>query len=126
MTKSPYLITKIIDRDAQRDIAYAKVRYGENNWFQHNDIPITSNIEVLFNYFKSGAQIIITTSRCESEKDYIIKFLKKNNIQVKDVICDCFHSPRVIINDFAETNPYPSCSAINLPRNGDLKNYIIL
>ena len=27
------------------------------------------------------------------------------------------HCQRVIINDFARSNPYPSCSAINIPRN---------
>ena len=29
------------------------------------------------------------------------------------------HCKRVIINDFAKSNPYPSCEAINLPRNFD-------
>jgi hypothetical protein len=33
------------------------------------------------------------------------------------------HAARVIINDFATTNPYPSGMAITLPRNASLKDY---
>lgn len=116
---------KVIFSDFDGTLVQNKGRFGDNNWFNHNDIPILSNIEVLYNQYKSGAQIIITTSRCESEKEYIINFLKNYKIELKDVICDCYHSPRIIINDFADTNPYPSCSSINLPRNGDLKKYLI-
>ena len=30
---------------------------------------------------------------------------------------------RVIINDYADTNPYPSCSSISIERNGSLKSF---
>ena len=33
------------------------------------------------------------------------------------------HSPRVIVNDFANTNPFPSCNAISMPRNGNIEDY---
>ena len=26
-------------------------------------------------------------------------------------------------NDFANTNPYPSCNAISIPRNGNIEDY---
>ena len=35
------------------------------------------------------------------------------------------HSGRILINDFAATNPYPTSVAINLPRNSkNLKEYL--
>jgi len=43
---------------------------------------------------------VITTARCESEKEYIKGFLNDLGIIVKDVITDLNHSPRIIINDF--------------------------
>ena len=29
------------------------------------------------------------------------------------------HSKRIIINDYANSNPYPSCDSINIKRNSD-------
>jgi len=35
------------------------------------------------------------------------------------------HSQRILINDFAKSNPYPSAAAINMPRNkNDLKELL--
>ena len=35
------------------------------------------------------------------------------------------HCQRIVINDFARSNPYPSCSAINIPRNeNNLKEFL--
>jgi hypothetical protein len=35
------------------------------------------------------------------------------------------HSPRVMINDFSNSNPYPVSEAISIPRNGNLEHYIM-
>ena len=113
--------TYFIDFDGT--LVYNKGKYGDNNWFEKNDKPIINNIELVSDLQKNGATIIITTSRCNSLKNYIEKFLKKYNIVAKEIICDLNHSPRIIINDFANTNPYPSCEAINIPRNEDLTKY---
>lgn len=99
-------------------------RFTNPNWFSRNDIPLKNNIEILKKLNDKGSQIIITTSRCSSEKEYIKNFLKNQNIIVHEVICDLNHSERIIVNDFFDTNPYPTASAINIPRNGDLKNFL--
>jgi hypothetical protein len=42
-----------------------------------------------------------------------------------DLIMDVHHTNRVIINDFSNTNPYPSAIAINLNRDSDnLEDYL--
>jgi hypothetical protein len=55
-------------------------------------------------------------------KDITISELEKKNISYDELIMGLPHCKRVIINDFAKSNPYPSCEAINLPRNSDNLN----
>jgi hypothetical protein len=95
-------------------------KFGNPNWFSRSDILINSNIEVVKRLFKRGSQIIITTSRSNSEKEYIRKILKDNEITPYEIICGLNHSERIIINDYFDTNPYPTATSINLLRNGDL------
>jgi hypothetical protein len=98
-------------------------RYSNPNWFSRSDIPLEKNMEIIKKLHNNGSQIVITTSRSSSEKEYIRDFLLKFNIRAHEIICDLNHSERVIINDFFDTNKYPTASAINLPRNGDLSKY---
>lgn len=100
-----------------------KGKYGSNNWSALKDVPIDSNISIIKKLQEQGAQIVITTSRTSEFKNYISGFLQELGIKPSNIICDLPHSPRVLINDFANTNPYPSCKAISLPRNGDLSQY---
>jgi hypothetical protein len=99
-------------------------KYGSQNWFTRNDIPLVSNLEIIKNLFFKGSQIIITTSRPDSEKEYISNFLSSWDIIPFNIICGLNHSERIVINDFYDTNRYPTASAINLPRNGDLSMYL--
>lgn len=98
-------------------------KYGNPNWYSRNDISLSKNIEILKKLYDKGAQIIVTTSRSNSEKEYIIDFFKSNGITPFNIICGLNHSERIIINDFYDTNRYPTATAINLPRNGDLSLY---
>jgi hypothetical protein len=50
--------------------------------------------------------------------------LQTKGIPYDELVMGLPHCQRVIINDFARSNPYPSCKAINIPRNtDDLKEY---
>ena len=95
-------------------------KYGNHNWYSRNDVVIKKNIQTLKKLYDKGSQIIITTSRSSSEKTYILDFFKSNDIEPFNIICDLNHSERVVINDYYHTNRYPTASAINLERNGDL------
>ena len=90
-------------------------------------IPIEKNIKSLKNTLEKSlnSQLIITTSRPYKEKKNINSFCKKNGLNVKDIITDLPHCKRYLINDFSNSNPYPSATAINLPRNSEsLNNYL--
>jgi hypothetical protein len=50
--------------------------------------------------------------------------MKRIGMGYDNIIMGLPHCQRIVINDFANSNPYPSCTAINLPRNLDkLKEY---
>ena len=48
--------------------------------------------------------------------------LQEKQIPYSKLIMGLPHTKRTIINDFAPSNPYPSCSAINISRNIDNLN----
>lgn len=82
--------------------------------------PISKNINLLQNLHKQGrTKIIITTARPLSSKEETEWELQTNGIPYDMLIMELPHSQRIIINDFAKSNPYPSCTAVNLERNAD-------
>lgn len=101
-----------------------KGRYGKVNW-EHEDIPLKDNVKIIKRLLDNGAQIILCTSRTENHRKKLERSLKLHGIQCHAIVMGCNHAQRVIVNDFSDTNPYPSCSAINLKRDGnDLEKYI--
>lgn len=89
--------------------------------------PIMSNINFLREILDNSlfSQLLITTSRPNSQKELIQQFLDSHSLRYHSVITDLPHTQRIIINDFSLTNPYPSCKAISIPRNSDsLKAYL--
>ncbi len=98
-------------------------RYGAKNW--DNDFElIEENVDVLRGIAAEGGQIVITTCRDEKYSAAIRARLEEHGLPVFAMITNCNHARRVLINDFAPTNAYPSCEAINIPRNGRLKDYL--
>lgn len=70
-------------------------------------------------------KIILTTARKSEYRDTTLEQLKRENIKYHDIIFDLPHSRRIVINDYAPTNPYKSCDAINIKRNStDLKEIL--
>ena len=80
--------------------------------------PIENNIDLLAELHEQGkARIILTTSRPERLRQLTIQELQTKGIPFDDLVMGLPHCQRIVINDFARSNPYPSCSAINIPRN---------
>lgn len=98
-------------------------RFGKKNWNSKFE-EINNNILLIKKLFDNGAQIIITTARDDNYRDIIQKFLENNGIKPFYIVCGCNHSQRILINDFADTNPYPSADSISIERNGDLTKYL--
>ena len=89
--------------------------------------PNNDNLKSISNYLKKSpfSKLIITTSRPKNQKQNIIDFLRSFEIECIDVITDLPHASRVLINDFSNSNPYPTSQAINLVRNStNLVDYL--
>ena len=98
-------------------------KYGIVNW-SNNKTVLEENIKSLLELQENGAQIVITTSRTEEYREDLINILHQNKIFPYAILMGLNHAARVVINDFAPTNPYPSGIAISLPRNTNIKDYL--
>ena len=89
--------------------------------------PIENNIDFLAELHEQGkTKIVLTTSRPEKFRQLTIMELQTKGISFDELVMGLPHCQRVIINDFARSNPYPSCKAINIPRNtDDLMEYFL-
>ena len=99
-------------------------KFASPPW-QYN--PNKNNLKSIANYLKKSpfSKLIITTSRPKNQKQNIINFLTSYEIECSEVITDLPHAPRVLINDFSKSNPYPTSQAINLVRDSNnLKDYL--
>jgi hypothetical protein len=116
------LSTYLVDIDGV--VFRNKGRYGSKNW-SSADVPLKSNIAKLQEIQNNGGQLIFVTSRPEEFRVKTELSLKKHGLKWHSIVMGCFHSQRYLINDFASTNQYPSCIAINISRDGDdLKKFI--
>ena len=98
-------------------------KYGTRNWSNYFS-PIEENIKILKALSDNGNEIVFMTARPEEYLTEFKKFLKNRGIFYKTIISNCNHSKRIIINDFAPTNPYPSCEALSIKRNDNLGEYL--
>ena len=86
---------------------------------------LEENVNHLLNLQKQGAQIVFVTSRPESYRAITQSSLEAAGFRIHALVMACAHAPRILINDFADSNPYPSASAINIARNQpDLKRLL--
>lgn len=98
-------------------------RYGKVNW-DNNDEILEENCKRIRELQQAGAQIILTTSRPENFREKVEGLLMRAGIKPYAILMGLHHAPRVLVNDFAPSNPYPSATAINISRNGSLSDYI--
>ena len=89
--------------------------------------PIENNIDFIAELHEQGkTKIVLTTSRPEKYRQLTIMELQTKGVPFDELVMGLPHCQRVIINDFARSNPYPSCKAINIPRNtDDLMEYFL-
>jgi hypothetical protein len=91
----------------------------DGGWEEINFIE--SNCNYLLPLSAAGkVRIIFTTSRTSEFKDELISALTQKGFSNFDLVMNLSHSKRILVNDFSDTNPYPTALSINLPR--DAKN----
>jgi hypothetical protein len=83
-------------------------------------LPLINNIDAIKKLHSDGkTYIVITTSRPEEYYQDTIDELRQKEIPYDKLIMGLPHSQRVIINDFSNSNKYPSCTSINIQRNSE-------
>ena len=98
-------------------------RYGSRRW-ENSMEPLEANLASLRLAHEKGAEVVIVTARAQIYQSRITELLRSHGIEPHAVVTGCRHSHRILVNDFAATNPFPSCSALSIPRNGDLAAYL--
>ncbi|MBS0209192.1 MAG: hypothetical protein JSS27_09580 [Planctomycetes bacterium] len=79
---------------------------------------IRENIQVTNRLFDSGkVQIILTTSRKEEFRDVTLAQLQREGVKFHQILFGLNHGKRVVVNDYAKTNPFKSCDAVNIARD---------
>jgi hypothetical protein len=83
-------------------------------------IPLEKNLIALKKIQqKNFVELIITTSRPKNELNKIKFLLDRYEIKYREIITGLKHARRILVNDFARTNPYPSSISINIERNSE-------
>jgi len=87
--------------------------------------PLLNNIASIRRIKENGGFIVITTGRPEKYRSVTMDEMERHQIPYDMLIMGLPHSRRLLINDFAKSNPYPSCLAININRNSDDLNQFL-
>lgn len=113
--KSQYS-TLFVDLDGT--LVYNSSQYGSPKWGETSGIE--GNIRAVNALYDSGkVQVILTTSRSEGFRAATMAQLTRVGLKYHNILFGMLHGKRVIVNDYAATNPYKSCEAINLKRDSD-------
>ena len=90
----------------------------EHGWNELSFLP--RNKETLLRLLKSGrVSLVFCTSRSEKHRESVERGLRDAGFPVEQLIMGLPHAKRILVNDFARTNPFPSAIAINLQRDDD-------
>ena len=82
--------------------------------------PLTKNVDHLNKMHATGrVRIILVTSRLEKFRDATVKQLEQYGVKYDQILFGMLHASRVVVNDYAPTNPYPSAECVNIPRNAE-------
>ena len=85
-----------------------------------NSEPVRKNVEALIEIQKNyNAFLVVTTTRPQSIKEVVVQKLESLGLRVDDAVFGLPHCRRVLINDYSNSNPYPSASAISLARDSE-------
>lgn len=81
--------------------------------------PLWDNVTALLKEKERGCRIVFTTSRPDKYALLTQSMLEQLGFGGCSLIMGIHHSKRVLINDYASSNPYPSAIAINLKRDSE-------
>ena len=81
--------------------------------------PIQKNVDALLKEQARGCKLVFVTARKKRYEEYTNKILTEMGFVNYVLVMETNHSRRVLINDYANSNPFPSAVALNLKRDSD-------
>ena len=109
--------------DVDGVLLYNGSKFGKKGWKTE---PISENLHSISRMQKSGLlYLIITSSRPESEIDYIRQRLSEFEVTPDQYVMGLPHSRRILVNDYSPTNPYPTAMSVNVERDGNMLSSIL-
>lgn len=97
------------------DGTIVKTKFG----FYHEYEVIQENVDTLLKKIEEGCKVIFCTARSYEHQEITMKMLKTLGFTNYQLVMDVNHSRRILINDYANSNPYPSAVAINIERDSN-------
>ena len=90
-------------------------KFGPNGW---RTSAISENLGAIARLQGEGKlYLVITSSRPESEIEYIKKELAKFDVRADRFVMGLPHARRALVNDYSQTNPFPTAISINVERD---------
>jgi hypothetical protein len=109
--------------DVDGVLLYNGSKFGKVGWATE---PIIENLETISKLQSNGKiYLVVTSSRPESEIQYLNKRLAENGVFPDRYLMGLPHSRRVLVNDFSATNPFPSAVSVNLARDSKILSDIL-
>ena len=92
-------------------------KFSKSGW---DTAPIMKNCQLIHQLQKQKRiYLVITTSRPEAERENLLKKLHDVKIRPDQLLMGLPHAARFMINDYSDTNPFPTAHAINIERDSD-------
>ena len=108
--------TLYVDLDGVVGLNEHPLAAGDGGW--HRIRPIQENVDALLQRQDSGRHtLIFTTSRSGRFRAAVDAELRRLGFDAFQLVMDLPHARRILINDFAPTNAFPTAEAINIPRD---------
>lgn len=104
--------------DLDGTIFYNQSKVFENH-YGNKPVAIKSAVKFLLSRQEIGSKIIFCTSRPSDFKIITTESLNELGFTNYEILFDLPHSPRIMINDYSLTNPYPTSISVNVPRDDD-------
>ena len=98
--------------------------YGKNS-YASDPVVLQHNTDTLLTAQARGCQIVFTTSRPQKWLPETTKMLDNLGFKGYRLLMGLHHARRILINDYAPTNPYPSAVSINIKRDDDSLDHIL-
>lgn len=98
--------------------------HSGNNYLTEPTI-LEHNVAVLLRAMHKGAQIVFTTSRPKRFEPETKEVLRKLGFINYQILMDMHHARRILVNDYAPSNPWPSALAINIKRDDDTLDQLL-